>query len=334
VNFNIAGSHKVLVEPWLGHNIQTMDGEEHRQHRGVVNELFMPRAVRGYVEKLIEPIAHELLDRIEGEREVDFVPAFGRPFPFLVITRLLNIPVADEHLMMNWAEKLLEFVWDPVGSRAARDAFDAYMIDIIRERRRAPRDDFISAIVTAEVEGKRLDDEEVATFCRLLFPAGSDTTYKNIGGLFYYALQDETVRERAKRSDADRNAIVSESLRLHPPVPMQVRLATGETAIADALIQPGETVLFSILSANRDTVIFPDPERFDPSRDNRQIITFGRGAHFCLGMHLARRELEAALKVILERFPKVRLTPGKPVEFAGAVLRGPRALWIQPYGEP
>ncbi len=187
-------------------------------------------------------------------------------------------------------------------------------------------------MMQAEFEGKKLNDDEMLTFCRLLFPAGSDTTYKNIGGLFYYVLRDHKFREQAKQSDANRTALVSESLRLHPPVALQIRMATGSVVIGDAAIKHGDWCLFSILTANRDPKVFPNPETFDPSRDNRQLITFGRGAHFCLGMHLARRELETALKVILQRFPNVRLTPGKSVEFISAVLRGPRELWIQPYG--
>jgi len=97
-------------------------------------------------------------------------------------------------------------------------------------------------------------------------------------------------------------------------------------------IKKGEWLLFGITAANSDPKVFPEPRKFDPSRDNRALISFGRGPHFCLGMHLARRELETALRVVLERYPDIRLTPGKTVEYVGGVLRGPRELWVQPYG--
>ncbi len=332
INFNIAEGHVSLVEPVMGHNVQCMSGEEHRQHRGLINPLFMPRAVRSYVERLIEPVAHELLDRIEGKQEVDFVPAFAQTYPFTVITRLLGIPVKDEQQMMKWAVKILEFAWDYEGGVAARDAIDAYLRNIIEARRRLPLDDLLSAMMAAEFEGKKMDDEEILTFARLLFPAGSDTTYKNFGGLFYEVFGSEVLRERAKGSDADRQSIVSESLRLYPPIALQIRMATGAAVIGDAKIKHGDWCLFGVMSANRDPLLFPDPDKFDPSRDNRQLITFGRGTHFCLGMHLARRELECALKIVLERFPDIRLAPAKPVEFVKAVFRGPRHLWVQPYG--
>jgi len=109
-------------------------------------------------------------------------------------------------------------------------------------------------------------------------------------------------------------------------------MATGDIKLGDAHIKKGDWVLFGITAANRDPKVFPDPHRFDPSRDNRELISFGRGVHFCLGMHLARRELETALRVVFERYPDIRLKPGSKVDFVGGVLRGPRELWVQPYG--
>ena len=106
----------------------------------------------------------------------------------------------------------------------------------------------------------------------------------------------------------------------------------GDIKLGDAHIKKGDWVLFGITAANRDPKVFPNPHKFDPSRDNRELISFGRGVHFCLGMHLARRELETALKVVFERYPNIRLKPGSKVEFVGGVLRGPRELWVEPYG--
>ena len=113
---------------------------------------------------------------------------------------------------------------------------------------------------------------------------------------------------------------------------MLPRMATGDIKLGGAHIKKGDWVLFGITAANRDPKVFPDAHRFDPGRDNRELITFGRGVHFCLGMHLARRELETALRVVFERFPDIRLKPGAKVEYVGGVLRGPRELWVQPYG--
>lgn len=331
-NFDPRDGYMIISAPSMGRTMQTMSGEEHRVNRAQVMPPFLPGQVRSYVEALIEPIAHELMDRIAGEREVEFVQGFARPYPFTVITRLLGIPVSDEAMLLEWAVKLIDFPWDPDGATRAKRDFDAYMQDILAEHRRNPSDDFISMLVRAEFEGQTLDDEQILSFFRLLFPAGSDTTYKNAGSLFACVLADPALIAQARRSEADRQAIAAEGLRWQAPTALLPRMASGSTTLGGAPIKKGDWVLFGITAANRDPEVFPDPHRFDPARDNRALISFGRGVHFCLGAHLARRELETALKVVFERYPDIRLKPNTAVEFVGGVLRGPRELWVQPYG--
>jgi cytochrome P450 len=331
-NFHPADGYMIISAPSMGRTLQTMAPEEHRVNRASVAAPFLPAKVRSYVEAMIEPIAHELMDRIQGKREVEFVQGFARPFPFTVITRLLGIPVADEAMLLEWAVKLIDFPWDPEGATKAKAEFDAYMLEILAEHRRNPGDDFISMLVKAEFEGQTLDDERILSFFRLLFPAGSDTTYLNAGSLFACVLADPELCAQAKRSEQDRQAIVAEGLRWQAPTALLPRMATGATILGGAHIKKGDWVLFGITAANSDPKVFPNPRKFDPSRDNRELISFGRGVHFCLGMHLARRELETALRVVFERYPDIRLKPGAKVEFVGGVLRGARELWVQPYG--
>jgi cytochrome P450 len=331
-HFDPCDGYRIISAPSMGNTMQTMSGEQHRLARAAVAAPFLPASVRSYVERLIEPIAHELMDRIEGRHEVEFVQGFSRPYPFTVITRLLGIPVSDETMFLEWAVKLIDFPWDPEGAVKAKAAFDDYMLRILSDRRRAPTGDFVSMLVTSEFEGKRLDDEEILSLFRLLFPAGSDTTYKNAGSLFACVLADPELRALAQKGDKERAAIATEGLRWQAPTAMLPRMATGDIKLGDAHIKKGDWVLFGITAANRDPKVFPDPHRFDPTRDNRELISFGRGVHFCLGMHLARRELETALRVVFERYPDIRLKPGVAVEYVGGVLRGPRELWVQPYG--
>jgi cytochrome P450 len=331
-NFDPGDGYRIISAPSMGMTLQTMSGDKHRIARASVAAPFLPASVRSYVEALIEPIAHELMDRIAGQREVEFVQAFTRPYPFTVITRLLGIPVNDEAMLLEWAVKLIDFPWDPDGALKSKAAFDAYMTTIIADRRRAPTDDFVSMLVKAEFEGQRMDDEQILSLFRLLFPAGSDTTYKNAGSLFACVLADPEIRAQAMRSDKDRAAIATEGLRWQAPTAMLPRMASGDITLGGAHIKKGDWVLFGITAANNDPKVFPDPRKFDPSRDNRELISFGRGVHFCLGMHLARRELETALRVVFERYPDIRLKPDAKIDYVGGVLRGPRELWVQPYG--
>jgi len=332
VHFKPAAFYMKYAAPTMGRTIQSMDGPEHQQNRTVVTPPFLPAAIRRFTERSIEPMIHELLDRIVGQEEVEFVQAFARPFPFLVITRLLGIPVADEEKCLDWAIKLIDFPWDPDGAVRAKAEFDDYILKIVQARRDDPGDDLISLMVTADVDGRRLDDEEVMPFLRLLFPAGSDTTYKNGGSLFSCILAERRFREMAQQDDRARANLVTEGLRWQPPVALLPRIASEDVELGGASIKKDDLILVGIAAANNDPGRFPDPRRFDPSRNNSSMLTFGRGNHFCLGVHLARRELETALRVVFERFPNMQLAPDREIEFYGGLIRGPRELWVRPYG--
>ena len=331
-HFDMGDGYLDLVEKPLGRNIMTMSGAEHRINRAIVASAFQPSAVRAHADSLNAPGAREIQERIARMPEVDLVTSVTRPFPFTVIVRMLGIPVADEGLFLDWAAKLFEFAQDPEGAMEAKAAFDAYVLPILRERRAKPGEDMISSLVQAEFEGQQLSDEQVLTFLRLLFPAGSDTTYKVGGSMLAATLADPVVRAHALKSQAARDEVVSEALRWQPPTALLPRKASGDTTLGGKSIKKGDWLLFGVAPANSDPKAFAQPRRFDPTRNNRDLISFGRGPHFCLGIHLARRELEVALRVVLECFPEMALMPERPVEFVGGVLRGPRSLWVRPHG--
>lgn len=326
-HFMAAAAYRIHSEPSMGRTIQTMSGNEHRVNRALVSNPFFPKQVRELVESLLEPEANHITDRFASADAVDLIQAYARPYPYAVITRMLGIPTHDEAKFLEWALKLIDFPWDPEGALRARTEFSQYMAPIIEERRRDPREDILSILATAEFEGKRLDDEEILSFCRLLFPAGSDTTYKNLGSLLSYVLADPVLRERVQGSDGDREAVVQEGLRIEPPTALLPRMCSKDIHFGGADMREGDWVLFGITAANSDPEVFTHPRTFDPDRSNKNLA-FGHGVHFCLGSHLARRELETSLKVLFSRFPDMRLKPGHPVEICQAVVRGPRALWV------
>ncbi|MEQ9394203.1 cytochrome P450 [Haliea sp.] len=330
-HFASKAAYTVHSEPSMGKTLQTMSGQQHRVNRTLVSKPFFPRQIRDAVEALIAPIADELLDRLNDREEVDLVQAFTRPYPFTVIARMLGIPVNDEGKLLEWALKLIDYPWDPEGALGARSEFAEYMQPFLDERRERPGDDVISMLATAEFEGQRLSDEEIYSFLRLLFPAGSDTTYKVAGSLFYAILSDPAVREQAMVSDAAREAIVQEALRWQPPTALLPRRCSKDTELGGVAISKDDWILFGITAAHRDPAVFSDPDRFDPARPEKNLA-FGHGEHFCLGSHLARRELETAIERVFSRFPAMRLCPERRVRFSGAVLRGTPELWVRPYG--
>lgn len=326
-HFMAAAAYRLHSQPAHGRTMQSMSGNEHRVNRGLVSSPFFPKQVRARVESLLEPEARRLAGAFADREEVDIIPAFTRPYPYIIITRMLGIPTHDDEQFLEWALKLLDYPWDPEGAVRAKEEFSAYLTPVIEERRRSPADDVLSLLATAEFEGQRLGNEEILSFCRLLFPAGSDTTYLNSGSLLAHILRDPALVERARGSDADREALVQEGLRIEPPAALLPRMCSKDIHFGGVDMQAGDWVLFGITAANSDPEVFAEPRRFDPDRDNKNLA-FGHGVHFCLGSHLARRELECTLKVLFEHYPDMRLKPGSPVEIRHAVLRGPRSLWV------
>ena len=316
--------------PVMGKTIQCMAGDEHRRNRALVSHAFRPALMRRAVETLLEPLAEELIDRFAERGEADLVPEFARRFPFLAITRLLGIPVADEDRLLEWAQKLIEFPWDPEGALRGSREFTSYLRALVAERRAKRGEDLVSELANLELNGERLADEEIFSFFRLLFPAGSDTTYKSLGSLLAAVLARPDVAELARSSPAAIPAIVDEGLRYEPPVALLPRACGKDVHWAGVHIAAGAPLLYGIAAANRDPAVFADPHRFDPARKANRHLTFGHGLHFCLGSHLARRELEVGLAALLRRLPELALADAEMPRSVGAVIRGPahvRARW-------
>lgn len=318
-----------IAMPVMGKTIQCMAGDEHRRNRALVSHAFRPAVMRRSVESLLTPLAHEIVDRFAARGEADLVADFTRRFPFLVITRFLGIPIADEAKLLHWALKLIEFPWDPEGALAGSREFTEYLRGLVAERRARPGDDLVSELAAAELDGERLSDEEIFSFLRLLFPAGSDTTYKNMGSLFAELLARPEIVALARNDASQLPAVADEGLRFEPPVALLPRMCAKDVHWAGVHLAANTPLLYGIAAANRDPAVFPDPHRFEPARKGRRHLTFGHGPHFCLGSHLARRELEVALEVVLARLPGVVLADPENTRISGGVIRGPAHVRVR-----
>jgi cytochrome P450 len=317
--------------PVMGRTIQCMAGDEHRRNRGLVSAAFRPRLMTEFVEAFLTPVAHQLVDSIlereTGERgQADLVQDYTVRYAFTVITRLLDFPPTDFAKLKRWGDGLIDFPWNPEFAQQASREFTAYLEPIIAERRLNPGEDLLSSLATVEVDGESLDDEEIYSFIRLLFPAGADTTYRGLGSMFYAVLSHREVWEAVKADSEMIPAVVQESLRWEGPTALLPRFAPKDVTWAGAEIPAGSEVLFGITSANRDAAVFKNPDQFDPWRKEREFLSFGHGLHFCLGSHLARREMEVSLRVLAERLPDLELSPDAEVGIQGTVLRGPTSL--------
>jgi cytochrome P450 len=315
-------------EPYFGRVVSSMMGDEHRTHRAIVGGPLMPGRIRERVSEVLVPVANGLIDAFSDRREVDLVTAFNRLYPFRVISALLGLPREDEPLVHGHVMRLFRFGWDPKGAKEARDAMIAYLRPYLEERRKHPQSDFISMLAAAEVNGKRLTDQELLDAVRFLYPAAGDNTTHGLGVMMYRVLSDDAVLRRVLANVRDRDAAIEETLRMEPPVPLIIRFIEKSVTVAGFAIPAANYVLLAIGSANRDPSRFANPETFSLDRGTNNHITFGRGPHFCLGTHLARAEMRVALDLLLDRLCGLRLVNPKAVKLQGGTQRGPDVLKV------
>ena len=306
-----------------------MDPPDHTRVRGLVNKAFTPRRVAA-LRRRIEAIVATLLDDV-GETW-DLIDALAAPLPAIVIAELLGVPAADHRRFKEWSSALVTAIGagNPVAARAqfetALDALLAYLREVIAARRAegtAGRDDLICAMIDAQEERDALTDAELLATSNLLLLAGHETTTNLIGNgtLALLRRADELERLRADRSLL--RSAIEELLRFDSPVQATARVPLEDVALDGATLPAGALVFTGIGAANRDPEVFAEPDRVDLGRAQNPHLSFGFGAHFCLGAPLARLEAEVAFGALLDRFPKLALASDEPLAYRpNFVLRG------------
>lgn len=298
-----------------------MDHPAHTRLRRIVAPVFVPRSI----EKLkasIEDNAAAILAEIEGE--VDLVTAVSAEMPLRVLADLFGMPREDRHLIFQWSNALLG-AENPSAAQHADDAMEAlggmmmYGQSMADDRRANPRDDIVSRIVNAEIDGERLSDEEFQMFWLLLVIAGNETTRNAVSGSVV-ALQEHSLWTWLAEHPEHLDTAVEELLRYVSPVQHFRRTATRDTTLGDQQVRAGDKVVIWFGAADRDPEVFTDPYRLDLLRTPNPHLAFGVGPHGCLGAHLARLEMKEMLRHLLARDPK--LTIGRPVPVASNFING------------
>jgi cytochrome P450 len=336
--FPSAAFYSSVVTDVLGRNLQCMQGAEHRRNRALVSPAFRQRLMPDLVGPLLEPIAHELIDRFVDSGRAELVSDFTSRYPFIVITRLLGLPNHAEADVRRWAMGMLDIQNKYENALQCSQEFIDFVDPILQQRRVDPAHDLLSTLATTEVDdedgrGVRLSDEEIFNFLRLLFPAGADTTYLGLGNTLHSLLTHPDQMEIVMADvEGECRWAAEEAIRLDPPTAWIPRRNPQDVVWHGIDIPAGASLLLGIMAANRDPAVYPDPDRFDVRRRPKSVMTFGFGTHFCLGAHLARAELDVALRVLLTRLPNLRFVDdGRPTppRISGTIhhlLRGPDRL--------
>ena len=323
--------YRASFEPAIGESFISMpERERHLLYRKLATPAFRSRAVASYEAEGLLALAHEVADGFSGQSEVDLVAGFTSRFPYMVITRLLGLPRDREEEFHAWALALLRFREEPERALEAEKEFTAYLAPVVEARRAEPRNDVISELIAAEVDGRRFTDAEIYAHVRLLFPTGGETTHGTLGNLLYALLRHPETWERLCREPDRVEAAVEEALRWESSIAVLPRLSCAQPVTFRGVeIPPDSWVMFGVAGANRDPAVFEDPDRFDLDRARKDGLTFGRGVKSCPGMHLARRNMQVGLRVLLERLPAPVLVDPEAALPRNTVLRCPAALRVR-----
>jgi cytochrome P450 len=311
-----------------------MDPPDHTRVRGLVSKAFTPRRV-AELRPRIEAIIKELLDSVEGGGAFDLIDAIAAPLPAIVIAELLGVPAEDHRQFKEWSGALVSAIGsaNPLDARANFEQALGQLLDylrgIIAERRRAPQDDLISAMLEAQEERDALSDAELLATSNLLLIAGHETTTNLIGNGTLALLRNPEQFARLQRDRSLMRSAIDELLRYDSPVQATARVALEPVALDGATLPTSAMVMTGIGAANRDPEVFDDPDRLDLGRTNNHHLSFGFGAHFCLGAPLARLEAEIAFDALLDRYPKLELASETLTYRPSPVLRGLTALPVR-----
>ncbi len=324
--FSPSRTQDLLTVPVLGPTLMGYEGKEHDLHRNVVARQFTKRRAGEYIESLLEPQAASIIDEFCSRGHADIMAEFGQKFPLAIIGGLLGIPIGDWEMMSEWASELI-LGHDPDTKKRAAHDFREYLTPIIDERRTDPGDDILSLLANGDVDGESLTNEQIMSFMLLLFPAGADTTWLGIGSMMAAVLGTPGAADKLIANPDLRYWAVEETLRWTPPVSLLPRIVTRDVELRGTTIPAGSMTMLGIIAANRDPRRFDHPDRWIVDRQPNKHIAFTFGEHFCLGAHLARAEMRAALDALLDRLPNMRLV--EEPRFWGASVRGPDAVRVE-----
>ncbi len=297
----------------------SMDPPEHGKWRALLNPIFSPARINS-LEDGVRQTCVELIEGFKARGSCEFIEDFGRPFPVTVFLRLMGLPLEQTAQFVEWEDGLLHAKSLEQLQRAARET-KAYLLDVMKDRRKNPRDDLASFFANGTMDGRPFTENEVVGLYFMFYLAGLDTVTSALGFIYRELALQPWLQEQL-RNDVDLipNAI-EEMLRAFTIVESK-RYVTRDVEFHGIQMKKGDTVFLGTTIAGRDDREFNDPHRLDFTRENIRHIAFAVGPHRCIGSHLARRELKIALEEWLRRVPPFSIPPGEASTSQATIVWG------------
>lgn len=297
-----------LMGPTSRHMLN-QDGDDHTRLRTLVHKAFAPHLMERLRER-VENLCNERLDKLEAQGQLDLMSEYAIPLPLNVISELLGVPAEERNRMHDLSRSTLSAsnLLGVVRTLPDLRRLVRRIRKLIAERRREPREDLITALVQAEEAGDKLSEKELVGTIALLLLAGYETTVNLIGNGALALMQHREALTEFQQNPGVGSSTIEELLRYTSPLDLTTqRFAREEVRLGSVKISRGQVVLGAIGSANHDEAQFLDPETFDITREPNKHLSFGQGAHFCIGAPLARLEGQIALRTLFRRFPDLQV---------------------------
>ena len=306
----------------------TSDPPDHHGHRRLILPAFNPKAIAS-LEGELRHFCRELIGKLDGVDATDAALNYTQHIPVHGICIVTGLPEEDADLFRDWIYK--NFQLAPKDNRVRLEVLTEmthYIDGLLKDRLKNPKDDLLTMIANAEIDGKEVPWDIKVGYIRLQIVAGIDTTWSAIGsGIWHFAQHNDEVK-RLVAVDNDHmlwQTANEEVLRYYAPVTM-ARKVIGETEVSGCPMRPGEQTLVTFPAANHDPAAFEDAHIFNLERENNRHVAFGLGIHRCAGSNLARLEMIVAFQEWLRAFPNYSLDPNKKTTWANGQVRGPRQL--------
>jgi cytochrome P450 len=315
----------------VGPSMLSLDGEAHSRHRAPFAAPFRPREVRDRFAAAAADEADRLIDTFVDDGSAELRRSFAGPLAASIMARALGLEQAEVGTMLGWYDAIVAAVTEVTEGHdvpiSAGDAFDSLSERLEAVIEAGPEASLLGAAASRE----DLTTDQVVSNAAVLLFGGIETTEGMIANALVHLLEHPDVLAWIDHDRSRLDAALEETLRLEPAAAMVDRYATADVDLRDTQIRRGDLVRVSISAANRDPAVFPDPDRFHPTRFDRPgtrgHLAFANGPHVCLGVHLARLEARAALDALLRRLPTLALDPSRLPRIQGLVFRKPRALY-------